>query len=84
MQGALQLPAGVASQGGSVLKNFFEVKSIINEELILSELDPELREEIGLYLCDRAVSHNYLFVDLPKGMLLKVGNLDLEAQKPQK
>ena len=56
-------------------KKYFEVKCVLNEEIILQELDTELRHEVGLFLCTNAVATHYLFNDLPKGMLLKLGNV---------
>lgn len=70
-----QFPIELRRRIARYFKNYFEVKTALNEDVILNELDPDLRQEVGLFLCTNAVAKHYLFCDLPKGMLLKLGNV---------
>ena len=54
-------------------KKYFETKTAISEDIIMCELDPDLRHEVGLFLCHSAVAHNYIFEGTPRGTLLKLG-----------
>jgi CRP-like cAMP-binding protein len=68
-------PPELRRKVGRYFKKYFEMKAALNEDVILNELEPELREEVGLFLCHHAVSSNALFVNLPKNSLMKLGSV---------
>lgn len=67
-----RFPPNLRRKVARYFKKYFEFKTALNEEAILAELDPELRHEVGLFLCHEAVANNWLLSGLPKGALLKL------------
>ena len=65
-------PTDLRRKVARFFKSYFEAKGALNES-ILNEMDPYLRHEVGVFLTHTAVARHKLFVDLPKGMLLKLG-----------
>jgi CRP-like cAMP-binding protein len=68
-----RFPADLRRKVARYFKKYFETKTVLNEDIVLQELDEDLRHEVGLFLCQKAVANNYLFIDMPRGMLLKLG-----------
>jgi CRP-like cAMP-binding protein len=53
-------------------KKFFEFRSALDEQAILNDLDPQLQQEVGMFLLNDVVRSNRIFATLPKELLTKI------------
>jgi hypothetical protein len=53
-------------------KRFYEENTSLDAKAILNDLDPKLREEVGLCLIEQSLLKNYLFVSMAESSLCKL------------
>ena len=53
-------------------KKCFEMRTALDEQAILNDLDPKLQQEVGIFLLNDVVHSNPVFKMLPKAMLTRV------------
>ena len=71
-----RFPMDLRRKVARYFKRLYEIKSAMLDpnfvDVVLGELDPNLRHEVALFMCSEAVSGNWLLSSIPKGSLLKL------------
>ncbi|KAJ8612452.1 hypothetical protein CTAYLR_006596 [Chrysophaeum taylorii] len=66
------LPRSLRRKVRSYFKSFLQERTALDEQAILNDLDPALRQELGRYLTPDAIRHSPLFGDLSPTILGKL------------